>query len=204
MRTLQIPSRALRGLVLASFAGLGAAGLVSLAGAPADAGTAAGPVEAVFENARAADEFLLVTTQPDGELHMTFTVPAGSKLNLTANPDDTVAEDAAGLDFRLCDPAGDDLGIAGGPNDKSKPEKDKIKWKNVPLEAFGTYTLIATAGTPGGMKAKLAITPATGKFLDESVTLERIVTTRTPSEGVKWVVTTCGFQRFRQPFLDNR
>lgn len=131
------------------------------------AGDPLGNAEAVFEGARAKDQLIGVLNSTASELHVTFTAPAGSTLGLTASPDTTVSFGAAGLAFRLCAPDGSDLAVAGGPSDKSKPEKDLVKWKKVPLEAFGTYTLVADAQTAGGMLVKLSIAEKTAK-VDES------------------------------------
>ncbi len=122
------------------------------------------PAEAVFEDARGADEIIGVLNATTGELHVTFTAPAGSTFGLKAKPDVTVANGANGVAFRLLDPSGADLGVAGSEFDKSKPEKDQVKWKKVPLADFGIYTLVAGADTPGGMLMKLAITDATVKI----------------------------------------
>ncbi len=171
MRTFRLLSPAAPSLALASLAALaslGFVGLIALSEPDAGAETSVGPVEAVFEDARGADQFQLVTTQQGGEVQMTFNVPAGSALTLTAGPDDSVATAAVGLGFRLHDPAGNDLLVAGGPNDKSKPEKDKIKWKNVPLTDPGVYTLSGFATTAGGMQARLAIAAAKTKFEEAS------------------------------------
>jgi hypothetical protein len=127
------------------------------------AGEPFGNAEAVFEDARAKDQLIGVLNQTSNELHVTFTVPAGTKLNLNAAPDTTLVNGANGLAFRLCDPEGNDLGITGSEFDKSKPEKDKVKWKKVPLPDFGTYTLVAGAGTPGGMGIEIALDEANGK-----------------------------------------
>ena len=142
--------------------------LGSLAGAVLAAGQL-DDAEAVFEDARAKDELIGVLNSTAKELHVTFTVPAGSAFTFNAAPNTTLSDGATGLGFRLCDPEGADLDVAGSQYDKSKPENDKIKWKSVPLETFGVYTLIAGAGTPGGMSMKLSVADATTK-VDETST----------------------------------
>lgn len=125
---------------------------------------------AEFEDARLRDEVRGQIAEAGTPVHVEFYAPPGAKLSLLLRPD-TKGETptgADGLSLELCGPDGQLIPVAGTKADKSKPEKDLIRWRGVPIEQGGVHQLIVDASIAGGFRLVLSGTGGRQKLSTES------------------------------------
>jgi hypothetical protein len=95
-------------------------------------------VEATFDSARLADDLSGTISDPAKEVDIDVYVSSGSKVSATFSAGTTGTVPT----LKLCDAAGVDQQVAGSSFDKSVAGSNVVKWKNVPLQATGTYTFV--------------------------------------------------------------
>ncbi len=89
----------------------------------------------------------------DAEVHFEFFVGASTKF--TVKVEGETDDEAPALALRLFGPDGNEIVVTGTNKDKSKPQKNRVEWKNVKLEQTGRHRFELGADGPGAWSLRL-------------------------------------------------
>ncbi|MCE9634076.1 MAG: hypothetical protein K8T90_00085 [Planctomycetes bacterium] len=152
---------------------LALAALVTLVGgfSAADGPGAPGTTEAEFSAARLKDDLAGVILDSAKEVRIGFHASVGSTVTATLGPDArSEAAAATGLSLTLCRADGTDLSSLVAGHDISK-SGGPVRWKNVPIDRTGDFTLIVRCTAAGTWRLQLAGALKTTTAVDSAVAL---------------------------------
>ena len=125
-------------------------------------------VAQIVTDGRAKDELHGSFAAAQDSVQICLPVSAGSKLSLQVDPDDANGPGAPGLWMKLFTEGQTEILVTGTKADKSKPEKNRVKWKNVTADTTQTLSIQVGATGPGGFRLKIAASLATIKTIAAS------------------------------------